>query len=303
MTSTAIFLIVLSAVLHAGWNLLSKSRYPTSSFFLLANSVGSLLLAPVLVFYGEFLHAFPTRIWALLLVTGFFQALYYASLAGAYRFGNLSVAYPLARSSPVIVVTVVTLLMGRGDQVTAQCIAGILLVVAGCFLIPMRRFSDFRLANYLNPTCGLALLAAVGTTGYSIIDDEGLRLLRTSTALSEVGNTPLTLIYACMEAFISSLWLLPLVFLRREGRATLSQLLRSDKGHASLAGIMIYLTYILVLVSMAFVTNVSYVVAFRQLSIPLGTLLGIGVLREPAHPPKLVGVGVMFVGLVLVGSG
>jgi len=302
MTSTAVILIILSALLHAGWNLLSKRRHPTASFFLLANSVGSLLLAPVLILYGEFLHAFSTRIWMLLIATGFFQALYYASLAGAYRFGNLSVAYPLARSSPVIVVTIVTLLLGRGDQVTAQCIAGILLVVAGCFLIPMRHFSDFRLANYLNPTCGLALLAAVGTTGYSIIDDEALRLLRTSTELT-IGNTPLTLLYACLEAFTSSLWLLPLVLLRSEGRATLRQLLHADKSHASLAGVMIYLTYILVLVSMAFVTNVSYVVAFRQLSIPLGTLLGIAVLREPAHAPKLVGVGVMFVGLVLVGTG
>jgi len=302
MTSTAIILIILSAILHAGWNLLSKRRHPTASFFLLANGVGSLLLAPVLFLYGESLHAFPARVWMLLAVTGFFQALYYASLAGAYRSGNLSVAYPLARSSPVIVVTIVTLLLGRGDQVTAQCIAGILLVVAGCFLIPMRHFSDFRLANYLNPTCGLALLAAVGTTGYSIIDDEGLRLLRTSTELT-IDNTPITLLYACLEAFASSLWLLPLVLLRSEGRATLRQLLHSDKSHASLAGIMIYMTYILVLVSMAFVTNVSYVVAFRQLSIPLGTLLGIAVLREPAHAPKLVGVGIMFIGLVLVGTG
>jgi len=211
------------------------------------------------------------------------------------------VAYPLARSSPVIVVTLVALVLGRGDQVSDQCILGILLVVAGCFLIPMRRFADLRIANYLNPTCGLALLAAVGTSGYSIIDDEALRLLR--TASTSAANTPLTLVYAGLEALTSSLWLALLVFLRREGRASFRQLLRTGKGRSSLAGIMIYLTYILVLVAMAFVSNVSYVVAFRQLSIPLGTLLGIAVLREPSHTPKLVGVAIMFAGLMLVGTG
>jgi uncharacterized membrane protein len=51
------------------------------------------------------------------------------------------------------------------------------------------------------------------------------------------------------------------------------------------------------------VTNVSYVVAFRQLSIPLGAFVGVFVLKEPRYRPKLVGVLVMFAGLVLVGAG
>ena len=141
----------------------------------MSNTFGCLLFVPVFILYGATLKAFPGIVWIYLLVTSFFLALYYITLAGAYRSGDMSVAYPLARSSPVIVVTVVTLVLGRGDQVSAQCVAGIILVVGACFLLPMKRFSDFRVRNYLNLTCAFAFLAAIGTTGYSICDDEALR--------------------------------------------------------------------------------------------------------------------------------
>ena len=163
LTPLAIVLLVASAVLHASWNLISKRNSPTASFFLIANTAGGLLLLPVLLWHGDVLWGLPPRVWVLLGVTGFFMAFYYSSLAGAYRAGDISVAYPLARSSPVIVVTVVTFGLGRGDQVSAQCVMGILLVVLGCFVVPMRRLSEIRLSNYLNLACAMALLAAVGT--------------------------------------------------------------------------------------------------------------------------------------------
>jgi drug/metabolite transporter (DMT)-like permease len=61
--------------------------------------------------------------------------------------------------------------------------------------------------------------------------------------------------------------------------------------------------YGLVLVAMPLARDVSYVSAFRQVSIPIGALLGILALKEPAYPFKLAGTGILFVGLVLVGLG
>jgi len=303
MSLVAIILVLLSAFMHAGWNLLSKRQHPSAAFFLVASIAGTVLLAPALVLYsGTVAHHIPGRVWVLLLIAGFFLALYYISLAGAYRAGDMSVAYPLARSSPVIVVTVVTLILGRGDQVSLMCVAGIILVVGGCFLIPLQRLGDLHWKNYWNPTCGLALLAAVGTAGYSIVDDEALRQLRTD-AQATIGNTRLTLLYACLEALAASLWLSLFVALRRSGRQSLGQVLRANKRHAVLAGVAIYLTYVLVLISLAFVTNVSYVVGFRQLSIPLGAILGVLVLKEAPHAPKLAGMAIMFAGLMLVAMG
>ena len=301
MSITAIILVILSAFLHAEWNLLSKRQHPTAAFFLIASLAGSFLLAPSLFLYGNMLvQNIPTRIWAHLFASGFFLALYYICLAGAYRAGDMSVAYPLARSSPVIVVTIVTLILGRGDQVSTLCVVGIALVVGGCFLIPLQRVSDLHLRMYVNPTCGLALLAAIGTAGYSIVDDEALRYLRTCAL---IGNTQTALAYACLEALSASTWLFVFVMLRRSGRSSLSQLLRAKKRYAVLAGFAIYFAYVLVLISLAFVNNVSYVVGFRQLSVPLGAILGIVVLKEAHYAPKIAGIIVMFVGLILVAVG
>jgi drug/metabolite transporter (DMT)-like permease len=303
MSILAIILVVMSAFMHAGWNLLSKSQHPSSAFFLVASVAGALLLSPVLVLsWDTIAHGISSQVWLLVTLAGFFMALYYIALAGAYRSGDISIAYPIARSAPVIVVTIVTLFLGRGDQVSNLCIAGIMLVVGGCFLIPLRKFNDFRLKNYLDMTCGLALLAAIGTSGYSLLDDEALRILRTTPQIA-MGNTGVTLVYAFLESVMASVWLFLYVLASQKGRSEIKNLLLINKTNAVLAGLAIQVTYGIVLISMAFVNNVSYVVGFRQLSIPLGAALGIFVLKEKLYPPKLAGVITMFVGLMLLALG
>ena len=303
MTLTAIILVVISAFMHAGWNLLSKSKRPSAAFFLVASIAGAVFLSPVLIVYHDTLvHSIPVQVWILLLMAGFFMALYCISLAGAYRSGDMSIAYPLARSSPVIVVSVVGLIMGRSDQLTIQCVVGIILVVGGCFMVPLQRFRDLHFRNYLNVVCGLSILAAVGTSGYSILDDEALRLLRNTPEIS-LNITEVSLLYACLEAMATTLWLAIFIAARRKERSRLRQVLHANKGHAILAGLTIHVAYLMVLASLALVKNVSYVVAFRQLSVLLGTAFAILVLKEAPHKPKLVGVTAMFTGLVMVATG
>lgn len=302
MSLTAIVLLLVSACTHAGWNFLGKRQHPRAAFFLLANTVGVLCVLPILPFYWDRITLVPTSVWRFLVLTGFFLAAYLIALAGAYRTGDMSVAYPLARSSPVIVVVIVTIFLGRSHQVGLGCVIGIVLVVSGCFMLPMREFTDFRLQNYLNLCCLLAFLAAVGTAGYTIVDDEALRRLR------QLPGTPLnpvdaTLIYMVLEGISTSLWMGVFVVFGARERKSLLDILRTSKAQALLTGIGIYLTYGLVLASMAYVRNVSYVAAFRQLSIPLGALFGMVLLREPRYLPKVAGVAVIFVGLVLVGVG
>ncbi len=69
---------------------------------------------------------------------------------------------------------------------------------------------------------------------------------------------------------------------------------------AMITGLLIMGTYGLVLTAMAYASNVSYIAAFRQLSIPLGAILGILVQKEPSYPTKLASVGIIFTGLILI---
>ena len=109
-------------------------------------ALGCLPLCPILALYHSALPALPVDVWLFLFSAGFFQAVYCTSLASAYRTGDLSIAYPLVRSSPIIVVTIAVFLLGRGEQIRWLSIA--------------------------------ALIAACATAGYSIIDDQALRLLQ-----------------------------------------------------------------------------------------------------------------------------
>lgn len=300
MASIAIILLIISAFTHAGWNLISKRKHPTAGFFLIASVTGSICLSPMLIMHWRVLPAFPALVWVYLVATGLCLAVYYIALAGAYRSGHFSIAYPLIRSYPVIVVIIVSLLLGRGQQVNNQCILGIIIIVAGCYLLPMKKFTEFRLKNYFNLTCLFALVAALGSAGYSIIDDEALRQLRQALTLE---NWKITLIYAALESVSGSIWLAVFVLAMKKQRVLFKETFKVSLRQAALTGVMIYFTYTLVLLSLAFVKNVSYVVAFRQLSVPLGAIFAIVFLKEPAYLPKLAGLILMFIGLALVGTG
>lgn len=302
MSPLAIILLVISAFMHAAWNLRGKRENPTAAFFAAAALGGALMLSPIFLFFHERLAVLPGDVWARLAASGLCLAVYYIGLAAAYRLGDMSLAYPLARSSPLIVVTIVALVLGRGHEISPPALIGIVMVVGGCFLLPMARFSDLRLSNYLNACSAMALLAAFATAGYSIVDDEALRRMR---ELPGGPFTPVTaaMLYMVLEAAAAAVWLGLFVAVLPRRRGEWRALGRPALQRAAGVGVMIYLTYGLVLLSMAFVSNVSYVVAFRQLSIPIGATLGIMVLREPCPPPKIVGLAVLVAGLILVATG
>ena len=156
-----------------------------------------------------------------------------------------------------------------------------------------------------------SLLAAVGTMGYSIVDDHALRQLR--PALAPLAPTVTTLLFALLEGISTSVWLACFLLAaaargkgRRGGAAGALAALRLPRGRlrtAFLSGIAIFAAYTLVLIAMGFARNVTYIVAFRQMSVPLGVLLGLVVLGEPLNPPKVAGVIAVTAGLVFVAAG
>lgn len=86
---------------------------------------------------------------------------------------------------------------------------------------------------------------------------------------------------------------------RRRERAEFRRLFLKS-AYPSLAGIFASGCYILILLAMGHVTNVSFIQAFRQMSLPLGVLAGIFILKESHAPVKLIGIGLVIAGLVMV---
>jgi drug/metabolite transporter (DMT)-like permease len=269
---------------------------------MVACGVGAIAFAPFVVLNWPIVTAMPRSVWWYIVGASACAAVYFSALAASYRHGHISIAYPLARSSPVIVVSIVSLILGRGHQVSAVAVVGIALVVTGGFLLPMVHFRDVRLRNYLNLSCGFALLAALGTAGYSILDDEALRIMRASEAIP--GSTLVkTGVYIILHFGLGAIFLAVLVATRRASRAAVRVTFSGSARHAVLAGVASISGYFLVLLALAHVRNVSYVVGFRQVSVPVGAVFGVVLLGEPARAPKFLGIALVFVGLVLIGLG
>ena len=171
------------------------------------------------------------------------------------------------------------ILSGYSGLLNAFFIGGRLLIVIGSIILPMRHFTNFKWSHYLNPSSWHALIAAVGTAGYSIVDSwpiHGLRIpIKNPQQIIAV-----TLIYALLQVIFASLWM-GMVLLYNEQTRQSVVLSWSRKFKASLlTGMGIHATYVIVLISMSMVKNVSYIVAFRQGSIPIGVTFGIHFLKS-----------------------
>ena len=301
MTIAAAVLVIISAIMHASWNLFSKSQSPTIGFFQLATLGTVFWFSPILFMTANLIVKMPLTLWWILLVAGLFQAIYYTGLAGAYARGTLSIAYPLARSFPLLFVTALTFAVGRGGDLSPLTIFGIMAIVAGAFILPMNSIRDFKLANYLNASCAFAIVAAVGTAGYSFVDDIGMNILK--LVPNDAAAWMRALLYLVLECVFTAFWLQVLMLFTTVSTAQFRTNWRRLLRPALLAGFGIGATYGIILLAMTHAKNVSYVVGLRQLSIPLGAMMGVLILKEKSSIPLFIGVGVLFMGLVLVAVG
>jgi drug/metabolite transporter (DMT)-like permease len=166
MSGTAFALTLVSAFVHAGWNLaLARARdveAATAVVLLLALVVW----APPAALLGGVSSAAAPYIAA----SAVLELAYFALLAAAYRRAELSVVYPVARgAAPVLLV--VAAAFGIGGAVGAAQVAGVLLIAGG--IVVVRGLGGDSPARPRD----LALATAVGAciAGYTLVDREGVR--------------------------------------------------------------------------------------------------------------------------------
>ncbi|MDD5727334.1 MAG: hypothetical protein PHV59_02110 [Victivallales bacterium] len=299
MSLISIVLVLVSAGLHAGWNLICKAKSPSGAFFLISTCSSVLAMTPLYIYFSPLLEQIPGIVWILLAVTGFFEALYYVGLGNAYRLSEVSLAYPLIRSLPVLLVPTVCFIMGQGKSIGLAALSGMLLVAAGCIVLPLPSFRTFSLKHYFNDACLFVLMAAAGTTAYTIIDSTAVNILRNEV----FGSVASPLFYIAAENVFILLFLTPYVLFSRREAAALKVIWRDFRRFPLASGVICTSSYACILGAMQFAVNVSYISAFRQLSIPLGVIMGVVFFREKAAGPKIAGVILILSGLVLVAVG
>ena len=103
MTSLGIVLVFFSALCHTCWNTLSKFRgVDPMSFLTKALFYSAIIYFPLFVFLQFYVSYTPIYV-VCVIASGLFCGLYFFTLAKAYETGDISMAYPVARSFPILV--------------------------------------------------------------------------------------------------------------------------------------------------------------------------------------------------------
>ena len=175
-------LVAVSAVLHVAWNV----RLKTAGDPLRAATVGMLAGAVLIVPAGVAVWAAagwptPSLEGVLLgLLSGTIEAIYFILLSAAYRRGDLSVVYPLARgTAPLVAVVIGVGLLGERLGVAGSF--GVALLLAG-FLWLQRPWQALRrgpgaTGRGLDPAILFAIATGVTIAIYSAVDRVGTRLI------------------------------------------------------------------------------------------------------------------------------
>ncbi|MCU0897388.1 MAG: DMT family transporter [Burkholderiales bacterium] len=279
MTAFALALVLVAALAHATWNLILKKAHGGPAFMTLVAMVATVLWAPVATgawivqdYRFEWIHLAP------ILASAAIHTGYFLLLDRGYRFGDLSVVYPLARATGPLL-TVGAAIFFLGERPGAIGLAGALLVVAGAYLLtgnPLKLFSRDRPRG-----TGFALLTGLTIAAYTLVD---------KLAVSRFMIPPIVFDWACL--LTRSAMLLPIA----GSAAALRQSWRVDRRAIVMVAILSPLAYILVLTALVF-TPVSLVAPAREMSILFGALMGAHFLKERDARRRILAAGAIVLGI------
>ena len=265
--------VLVGALLHASWNVLVKSSTDKILDTALICVLCSLYALPVCLYVGP-----PDpQVWPFIAASVVVHVAYYFALAGAYRHGDLGLAYPLMRgTAPVLVALSSFLLLDEALSPLAWlgvlCVScGLLMLGAGAVMLAQKKAVVFALSN--------AVLIAI----YTVVDAKGARLS------GQVAQ------YLAM-LFALDAWPFALLVLWQRKGAVLPYVrgrwrLAAGGAAASMA------SYSIALWAMT-VAPVALIAALRETSVLFAAILGAWLLKEPWTRPRVLGTVSIVLGVM-----
>ena len=265
--------VLIGALLHASWNALVKSSTDKTLDTALIQVLCSLFALPVCWYVG-----LPDpQVWPYIGTSLLVHVAYYFALAGAYRHGDLGLAYPLMRGTAPVLVALSSFVV-LGEVLTPLAWMGVLGVSAGLLclgaggaVLRQKKALAFALSN--------AVLIAI----YTVVDAKGARLsghvLQYAALLFALDGWPFALLV---------LWhrkgaVMPYV----RGRWRLA----ACGAGASLA------SYSIALWAMT-VAPVALIAALRETSVLFAALFGAWLLKEPWTRMRVFGTVFILTGVI-----
>ncbi|MBM3265733.1 MAG: EamA family transporter, partial [candidate division Zixibacteria bacterium] len=178
MTSSLFLLVLTAGVLHAVWNFVARRASGNLAIFWWSMWVGGLSMTPAIAWIGaergaDTLLDMLSKGYPCILATGTIHTFYFMLLGRAYRDGEISVVYPVARGSGIGITAFLGWLL-LDEPITSTGLVGILLVSGGILSLGVN-------VVRLNPQAihGFKSALGVGATivGYSVIDKFGVQIV------------------------------------------------------------------------------------------------------------------------------
>ena len=289
MSNLALVLIVISAVMHAFWNLLVKRSRDKTVFIWWMFIASGTLVTLALPFAGPFPRP-DARILGLTLAGGACFVLYHLFNGRAYRSGDLSLTYPLSQTSMLWVPLWGALILG--ERFTPAGLVGIALIIAGAWCVQLRALAWKEavrpLRRLADPAVHAALAAGFIYSIGSIIDKTGV------TSYDPFHFTYLLVI--CMFLLMS----LNLSRPRYRGRILAEW--RQSRSLILLSGPVMMGSFMTFRYGLK-LAPVSYAVPARQVSILVGVLIGTLFLGEECGRIRFVAALLILAGVALIRLG
>lgn len=289
MTLASVFLVVLASFVHATWNLLAKRAASVGPVFVFVyNIIACVAYAPwviYLVAHGATITSWVAAI--VVLLSAIIHLAYSLCLQRGYQLADLSVVYPVARGTGPMLATVGAILF-LGESPTGQSLSGLAAVVVGIGLIATQ--GDLSAFRRPGGQAGVRWGTATGglIASYTVVD---------AYAVKDLGVAPVVLDW--LNNLLRFFFLAPLVIAAPRRAWTAMQ------GYWVLAlgvGLLSPLSYIFVLIALDMGAPLSVVAPMREMSMMVGALMGMVILREDVGRWRLIGCAILVVGVILLSS-
>jgi drug/metabolite transporter (DMT)-like permease len=267
-------LAVLSAgFLHALWNAMLKSAAGDPMLDTALIVAGSSAVALILL---PFVAVPAVAAWRFMALSALIHFGYYVTLAGAYRHGDLSFAYPLMRGVAPLIVTLLGVLF-LGEHPSAQMLIGIALISTGIIVIAW-----FAGGRHTMTAAAWALANAGIIAMYTLVDGAGVRASGNAAG------------YVSWLIFLEGLPYLAFLYLRRGPPAAQYVLARWRRGIAG--GAASLAAYGIALWAMTR-APVAAVAALREVSVLFAALIGSIALKEGFGWRRMAGAATVVAGV------
>lgn len=160
--------VLMAAAMHAGWNALVKTGLDSFlTMTLITVCVGLMALA-----LTPFVRFPAAAAWPWLFASMGLHIGYKLFLLRAYRSGDMSQVYPIARGTAPLLVAVVMATV-FGERLGAVAATGMGLLVLGVWLMSVRGGQSARVLD--GAAVGYALATSLFIAGYTLVDGMGAR--------------------------------------------------------------------------------------------------------------------------------